>query len=54
MEADAAKAMFAQFTPFGRIGRPEEMAAASFFLTSDDSSYITGVDLVADGGMTQL
>lgn len=49
-----AKEMFAQFTPLGRIGQPEEMASAILFLSSNDSSYITGVDLVADGGMTQL
>lgn len=45
--------MFQQMTPLGRIGRPEEMAAAALFLASDDSSY-TGSDLVADGGVTQL
>jgi NAD(P)-dependent dehydrogenase (short-subunit alcohol dehydrogenase family) len=53
-EADAARAMFASLTPMGRIGRPEEMAAATLFLASDDSSYSTGIDLVTDGGMSQL
>jgi len=53
-ELDAAKAMFSQVTPLGRIGQPEEMASAILFLASSDSSYITGIDLVADGGMTQL
>lgn len=53
-EADGARDMFAQITPLGRIGRPEEMAAAILFLASDDSSYSTGIDLVADGGITQL
>jgi NAD(P)-dependent dehydrogenase (short-subunit alcohol dehydrogenase family) len=53
-EAEGARKMFAQLTPLGRIGRPEEMAAAAFFLASDESSYSTGIDLVADGGLTQL
>ncbi|MCF7549488.1 SDR family NAD(P)-dependent oxidoreductase [Pseudonocardia sp. WMMC193] len=40
--------------PLRRMGRPEEMAAAALFLASSDSGFITGVDLVADGGMTQI
>lgn len=53
-EADDARTFFAGITPMGRIGRPEEMAAAVLFLVSDASSYCTGFDLVADGGITQV
>ena len=40
--------------PMGRFAQPDEMATIAVFLASRDSSYVTGIDLVADGGMTQV
>ncbi len=37
-------------TPMGRLGKPEEVANAAYFLTSDEASFITGVVLPVDGG----
>ncbi|MBE9031371.1 glucose 1-dehydrogenase [filamentous cyanobacterium LEGE 11480] len=42
----------AQHIPMGRVGTPEEMAAAVAFLISDEASYITGQTLFIDGGLT--
>ncbi|OYX64335.1 MAG: dehydrogenase [Novosphingobium sp. 32-60-15] len=39
-------------TPIGRLAQPEELASAAFFLASEDSSYMTGTELVIDGGYT--
>ncbi|HBP37215.1 MAG TPA: hypothetical protein DD640_00420 [Clostridiales bacterium] len=38
--------------PMGRVGKPEEIAQVAVFLASDESSYVTGTNLLADGGMT--
>lgn len=48
-----AKAMAAAI-PLGRLGTPDELARAALFLASDASSFITGIDLRVDGGMTLL
>jgi NAD(P)-dependent dehydrogenase (short-subunit alcohol dehydrogenase family) len=38
-------------TLLGRLGRPEEVATVALFLASEDSAYVTGIDIVVDGGM---
>ena len=45
---------FVSAVPLGRIGKPEEIASAALFLASNDSSYITGIELFVDGGMAQV
>jgi NAD(P)-dependent dehydrogenase (short-subunit alcohol dehydrogenase family) len=52
--ADQARAQFAAAVPFGRLGRPEEIASAALFLACDEASFIAGVDLPVDGGMTAI
>jgi 3-oxoacyl-[acyl-carrier protein] reductase len=43
--------MMLQVTPLARLGKPEEVAAATVFLASNDASYITGEVLKVNGGM---
>jgi NAD(P)-dependent dehydrogenase (short-subunit alcohol dehydrogenase family) len=40
--------------PMGRMGSPDEVAKAASFLASDDSSYVTGIELFVDGGMAEI
>ena len=40
--------------PLGRMARAEEVAAVALFLASEDSSFVTGIELPVDGGMTQI
>lgn len=48
----AARAALVARQPVGRLGTPEEIAAAALYLASDDAAFITGTGLVIDGGLT--
>ena len=41
-------------TPLGRLGDPGEIASAALFLASDESSFLTGIELFVDGGSAQI
>jgi NAD(P)-dependent dehydrogenase (short-subunit alcohol dehydrogenase family) len=49
---EAVRAALAHLHPIGRLGRPEEIANGALFLASDEASFMTGADLVIDGGYT--
>jgi len=48
------KDQFVSLIPMGRIGQPHEIATAALFLASDDSSFVTGIELFVDGGTAQI
>ena len=45
---------FLSHTPLGRFGQPDDVANLILFLASDESAYMTGAELVIDGGVTAL
>ncbi|MEV4116249.1 SDR family oxidoreductase [Nonomuraea sp. NPDC049695] len=53
-KAQQLKAHLAGTVPLGRMGRPEEPAAAALFLASDQSTFTTGSELYVDGGLNQV
>ena len=46
--------LFESLIPRGKMGRPEEIATVALFLASDDSSFVNGVELSVDGGMSAI
>ena len=52
--AEQRRKTISNAVPFGRFGTPDEIAKAVVFLTSDDSSYVTGTELFVDGGVAQV
>jgi NAD(P)-dependent dehydrogenase (short-subunit alcohol dehydrogenase family) len=50
---DEVREALTKLIPLGRLGRPEEVAAAALLLASDESSFMTGAELCIDGSMAQ-
>jgi NAD(P)-dependent dehydrogenase (short-subunit alcohol dehydrogenase family) len=48
------KDQFVSLIPMGRIGESEEIATVALFLASNDSSFVTGIELFVDGGTAQI
>jgi NAD(P)-dependent dehydrogenase (short-subunit alcohol dehydrogenase family) len=49
---DSMFATVSDYTPLGHVGDPLDIANACLYLASDESSYVTGINLIVDGGMT--
>jgi NAD(P)-dependent dehydrogenase (short-subunit alcohol dehydrogenase family) len=53
-QAEQMRTYLASTIPMGRLGNPDEIAKVIVFLASDDSSFVTGIELFADGGQAQI
>ena len=51
---EQTRQMFESLIPRGKMGRPEEIAAAALFLASDEASYVNGLDFPVDGGFSAI
>jgi NAD(P)-dependent dehydrogenase (short-subunit alcohol dehydrogenase family) len=51
---DDEKALAVASVPLGRLGTPDDLGKAAVFLASDDSAYVTGIELFVDGGAVQI
>ncbi|WP_234354459.1 SDR family oxidoreductase [Streptomyces sp. NRRL WC-3618] len=54
LSTDHPMRTIARHIPLGRVGLPDEVVGAAVFLTSDEASYITGANLVVDGGWSSV
>jgi len=54
MNEEQLRAWLTQLHPIGRLGTPEDIARGVLFLASDDSAFMTGSELVIDGGYTAV
>jgi cyclopentanol dehydrogenase len=50
-DPEAARARYVKMEPVGRLGRPEDIAFGALYLASDESAFVTGIELVIDGGL---
>jgi NAD(P)-dependent dehydrogenase (short-subunit alcohol dehydrogenase family) len=53
-DGEGLNARYRDRVPLGRVGRPEDIASAVAFLASDESSYVSGIELFIDGGFAQV
>jgi NAD(P)-dependent dehydrogenase (short-subunit alcohol dehydrogenase family) len=53
-QAAAIREGYANYTPMLRLAHPDELPAAALFLASDESSFMTGSDMVVDGGVSNV
>jgi NAD(P)-dependent dehydrogenase (short-subunit alcohol dehydrogenase family) len=51
---DQDKAVMVASVPLGRLGTPDDLGKAAVFLASDDSAYVSGIELFVDGGAAQI